>query len=616
MNLLYFDFETFYDTKYSLRVMTPPEYVLDQRFEMIICAVALNDAPTMVLSEPELRKFLQEQSPDETITVSHNALFDSSVLAWRFGFVPHLSLDTLGMARALLGHRLASLSLDSVAGALGLGEKGDTVLKVKGMHRDDIIAKGMMDDFVEYCRNDNDLCRLIFKKLAPTFPAAQFRMMDRAIRCATQPRLLIDRPALAEHLEQIKVQKAALLAACKLDRGHLLSTDKFKEELEKRGVKVQMKDGTNGKIPAFSKTDPFMVRLESDDDPVIQALAAARLGLRSTLAEKRAEKLLAISALPWAQPASMPIPLRYAGAHTHRLSGEWKINMQNLPRATTGGSRLRSCVVAPPGCSVVVCDLGQIEARLVAWQAGATTLVTQFANKLDPYARLAESIFGYKVDRKVQIAEGFVGKQGILGLSYGLGKENFYIKTLQAARGQKVDLGKLFTQEVADRAVDTYRKDNKEIPEFWRTLSEDLASPFCGKSAAVQRGPVEIGEGYVLLPDGLSLQYHDPKSVKGGQTSYQHPHGYRKKLWGGAFLENITQALAGQLIRDAWLRLDDLGYKAMWQVHDELIFVVPDTDLDNAKKVIHSEMVRRPKWAPDLPLSADIGSGKTYGDAK
>lgn len=615
MNLLTLDFESYYDTKYSLRAMTPPEYILDPRFEMLICAVALNTKPTMVLSEPELRKFLQEQNPDDTTTVSHNALFDSSVLSWRYGFVPYRSLDTLGMARALLGHRLARLDLGSVADALGLGVKGDTVLKVKGMHLDDIVKAGMMDEFVEYCRNDNDLCRAIFKKLAPAFPAEQFRMMDLVIRCATQPKLLIDRPLLVEHLATVKADKAALLAACKLDKGHLLSSDKFQEQLETRGVVVEMKNGTNGPIPAFAKTDPFMVTLQEHENPEVQALAAARLGLRSTLEESRVEKLLAISALPWAQPASLPIPLRLAGAHTHRLSGEWRINMQNLPRATTGKSKLRYGVVAPPGCSVVVCDLGQIEARLVAWQAGAKTLVDQFANKLDPYARLAERIFGYKVDRKVQIAEGFIGKGGILGLGYGLGDENFYIKTLAAARGQGVDIGKLFTPDVAKRTVKTYRKDNHEIPTFWRYLSGVLASAFCGKSAAVQVGPVEIGEGYVSLPDGLVLQYAEPRTIQ-GQTSYLHPYGYRKKLWGGAFLENITQALAGQLIRDAWLRLDTLGYRAVWQVHDELIFVVPDTDLENAKQVIHSEMVRRPKWALDLPLSADVGSGKTYGSAK
>ncbi len=208
-----------------------------------------------------------------------------------------------------------------------------------------------------------------------------------------------------------------------------------------------------------------------------------------------------------------------------------------------------------------------------------------------------------------------MGKQAILGLTYGLGATNFYIKTLQNARAQKIELGDKFTPQVAERAVRVYRATNAEIPKFWYHLNDVLESPFCGKSAAVRIGPVEIGKGYVLLPDGLVLQYDKPQTLQ-GETRYWHPFGYYKRLWGGAFLENVTQALAGSLIRDTWLRLDRLGYRAVWQVHDELIFVVPDTELEEAKQTIYSEMVRRPKWASDLPLSADVGSGKVYGDAK
>src|SRR5260221_9853341 len=185
------------------------------------------------------------------------------------------------------------------------------------------------------------LCRDIFKRLAPAFPPAQFRMMDLVIRCAIQPRLTIDRPKLAAYFGQIKDNKAKLLEAVGLDKSELMSAVKFQAALEERGIEVGMKNGTNGEIPAFSKTDPFMVELQEHEDPEIQALATARLGVKSTLEEKRSEKMLAISALPWAEPASFPIPLRYSGAHTHRLSGDWGINVQNLPRTTTGNSQLR-----------------------------------------------------------------------------------------------------------------------------------------------------------------------------------------------------------------------------------------------------------------------------------
>src|SRR5208282_3763294 len=103
--------------------------------------------------------------------------------------------------------------------------------------------------------------------------------------------------------------------------------------LENLGVVVETKISDAGnEIPAVAKSDQFMKDLEEHEDPRVQAVVAARLGVKSTLEEKRCERLLAIARLPWQiaglPPGTMPIPLRYAGAHTHRLSGDWKINMQ------------------------------------------------------------------------------------------------------------------------------------------------------------------------------------------------------------------------------------------------------------------------------------------------
>jgi hypothetical protein len=46
------------------------------------------------------------------------------------------------------------------------------------------------------------------------------------------------------------------------------------------------------------------------------------------------------------------------------------------------------------------------------------------------------------------------------------------------------------------------------------------------------------------------------------------------------------------------------------------VFIVPDEHVDLAKKIIYDEMIRRPSWAPNLPLKVSIGSGQSYGDAK
>ena len=132
------------------------------------------------------------------------------------------------------------------------------------------------------------------------------------------------------------------------------------------------------------------------------------------------------------------MPLRYGAAHTHRLGGDWGMNVQNLPtaRSSKGKSKLRLGLLAPPGYKVITCDLGQIEARLLAWLCGASLLLKQFADSLDPYAKLAEAIFGYPVDRKKQILEGFIGKTGILGLGYGCGADHFFAMVVSNGPGR------------------------------------------------------------------------------------------------------------------------------------------------------------------------------------
>src|SRR5207253_10571691 len=117
---------------------------------------------------------------------------------------PYRSLDTLGMARLILGNHFSSLSLGSLAAVLGLPVKGDTVLKMKGLNTEALCAAGMWDEAAAYCKNDVELCRSIFYRLIGSFPAEQIRMMDLVIRCATQPRLLVDRPTLQAHLEELR----------------------------------------------------------------------------------------------------------------------------------------------------------------------------------------------------------------------------------------------------------------------------------------------------------------------------------------------------------------------------------------------------------------------------
>ena len=617
--LLFLDFETYYDDQYSLRNLPIPNYLLDPRFEAQMLAVKEGIAAPKVIDGPDIPAYLAQYDPAHTTTVCFNALFDNSILAWRYGFVPVRMLDAMGMARSLRGHILHRASLESVAKELGLGEKLGTLVKVKGMSRQQIIQAGLWDEFKKYSCQDVELCARIFLSLINEFPISERRLMDLVLRCAVVPRFVADKAMLGTHLADVQLRKSNLLKECGVSVDELMSTEKFKKALENRGVVVEYKTNAKGKpTPAFAKTDNFMAALEEHPDPTVQALAAARLGHKSTLEETRTSKLLGIAKLNWpAGLGNLPIPLRFGGAHTLRLSGDWGMNMQNLPRSVNKASKLRKALKAPEGSKVITVDLGQIEARLVAWISGAHTLLSQFANKEDPYAKLAEAIFGYPVNRKVQILEGFIGKTGILGLGYGCGVDKFFNMVRVLARAMGIDLGEKWTKDLASKAVSTYRRVNPQIPTAWRQLDFLLSTAWLGKSGPVEFGPVTIGHGCVIGPGGLiTMHYDNPRrDPVSGDLFYNYGREVHK-IYGAKLLENIIQFLARIIVMDAALRIAARGHNFVLQAHDELVFIVRDDEVDMVKKMVHTEMTMRPWWAPDLPLSADVGVGQSYGDAK
>lgn len=648
-HLLILDAETYYSSKdYSLKKMPTPNYILDPRFEEIVWAVKADDGPHETVQGPDFPSWLAQFDPKVTTTVTFNSLYDNSILSWRHDFVPHTMIDVMGMARALLGHELQYFSLRDIADFMHLGTKGHALAKMDGLRRDQIISMGMMPDFCAYAIQDNYLCEQIFLRLYPQFPWAERRIMDMVLRCCVEPRFLCDVPMLDKHLLDVQAAKELLLVdANNIDPKILLSTPKFKAALEERGVEVEMKfSPTTGlEIPALAKTDEFMELLQEHADPVVAAMATARVGFKSTLEETRTAKLLSvaqqnwgISKVVWQGAKLMPIPLRYGAAHTHRLGGEWKLNMQNMPtvRGSKGKSKLRKSLIVRHDEIVVTCDLAQIEARLVAWICKCQKLVDEFANKKDPYSLLASEIFGRPINRKLKDQsgnlifpiEGFIGKTGILGLGYGAGKDKFDTMVITSARKDGLDISQMYNRMIGDKAVDSYRKRYADIPTCWRILDSAISSYWLSGSSSFKFGPVEISYGNVLLPSGLSLRYADPQSFydkETGRTEHRYRYGKKwHKIYGAKLLENIVQALARIVVMNAALRIRDRGlhtvnpedYRFVLQAHDELVFIVKTVNLDNAKKIILEEMTRRPSWAKDAPIDAELGEGASYGDAK
>lgn len=618
MKQIVLDFETYYDQDYSLRKMTPVEYINDPRFEVIGCAVKIGAAPAMWLTHEALKQFLTEL-PEKVTIISHNALFDMCILSWVYDYVPTIMIDTLGMARAWLGHKLRSLSLDSVARHLELGIKGGTVHKVQGMSLAAIKAAGFYDEYAAYSCNDADLCWDIYRAfIAQGFPVQEVAIMDTVLRCAVQPRFVLDGTMLTEHLNYTISRKADLLARTGLtSRDDLMSNDKFADALRALGVEPPTKISlTTGKETlAFAKTDQAFMELEEHENPDVQALVSARLGIKSTIEETRTQRLISISQLTWRgnlgkfnQPF-IPMALRYSGAHTHRLSGDWKLNMQNLPR----GGTIRKAIKAPETQMVVACDASQIEARIAGWFCGAADLTNAFANKEDVYSSFASRVFGRPVNKKEHPVERFIGKTAVLGLQYGLGWSKFQ-KTVAMQSKAQVKQEVLLTDEEAARVITTYRTTYHQIPKMWSLLG-NLIPQMTGKNFRHELGPLVFEYERIRLPSGLYLNYHDLQN-KNGQWWFTYG-GKPKYLYGGKMLENIVQALARICVMDAAVRVRKrTGEQLALQVHDELVYVVGESYAHDLLPIVHEEMCRRPQWGVDIPLDAEGDIAFSYGDAK
>ena len=105
MHLITLDFETFYDTGFSLTRLTTEEYIRDEQFEIIGVGIKIDDAPAYWVSgaRETLNKHLLSLPWRNSALICHNTMFDGAILAWNLKIFPKKYIDTLSMARALHG---------------------------------------------------------------------------------------------------------------------------------------------------------------------------------------------------------------------------------------------------------------------------------------------------------------------------------------------------------------------------------------------------------------------------------------------------------------------------------------------------------------------------------
>lgn len=598
------DFETYYDREFSLSKMTTEEYVRDDRFEVIGVGVKVDDADAVWFSgtHEETASFMSEFEWDKAFVLAHNTMFDGAILSWRFGIKPMMWLDTLCMARATDGVE-AGNSLAKLAERYNLGVKGQEVVNALGKRRTDFLA-GDLDRYASYCRNDVDLCYRLFTLLAPQFSKTEIQLIDLTLRMFTEPVLQLDLPLLEQHLEEVKEKKEQLLAAASSDRDTLLSNEKFAALLQSIGVEVPTKisPATGKETWALAKSDEGLKALQEHNDLRVQALVAARLGTKSTLEETRTARFIGI-----AKRGVMPVPLRYYAAHTGRWGGDDKLNLQNLPRK----SLLKQAIEPPPGFVIINSDSSQIEARTVAWLAGQEDLTDAFDKGEDVYKIMASAIYN-KPTEEITKDERFVGKTTILGAGYGMGASKF--------QAQLKTFGVDLPEEECQRIIRVYRETYPKIPALWKqaqncleAFSNRQTSPIGTQPQALFIDAKRDGTTAFRLPSGLYLGYAGLEKDSEGQFTYRTRAG-RTKIYGGKVVENFTQAIARCAVGEQMLKIAK-RYKVALTVHDSVVCIAPEAEVDEAVAYVTECMTWRPKWAQTLPLNCEAGYGKDYGSA-
>ena len=607
MNIITVDFETYYDKDISLRKLTTEEYVRHEQFEVIGVSVKVNNEETAWLSGPHdaLKKYLHANYDWENSAVlAHNTMFDGAILSWLFDIHPRVWLDTLCMARALHGTEVGG-SLAFLAEKYGLGVKGNEIVNAVGKRLTDFNEEEL-GRYGDYCVNDTELTYKLYKKFEKDFPVVELKIIDLTLRMFIDPVLELNVEKLKRHLDVLKDQKDDLLEEAGIEKSELMSNPKFAKALEALGVVPPMKTSlrTGKESFAFAKSDEAFKALQEHENPKVQALVAARIGLKSTLEETRTQRFIEV-----ASRGKMPVPIRYYAAHTGRWGGSDKINLQNLPSRGPNAKVLKSSICAPEGYSIIEADSAQIEARVLAWLSQQVDLVRAFENGEDVYKKMAGSIYGKK-EEDISAAERFIGKTTILGCGYGMGAVRF--------KEQLQSFGVDMEQEEAARIIKIYRQTNSSITKLWRECQVALEGMRQGDAYAIGlSGVLQVipKENGIQLPNGLMMRYDNLKAEEGekGLEYFYKTRIGDVRIYGGKVVENVCQAIARCIMAEQMLMISK-KYRVLLTVHDSVVCSVPDKELDKAAAYVDSCMRHTPEWAKGLPVRGDVETGKNYGE--
>jgi DNA polymerase len=170
----------------------------------------------------------------------------------------------------------------------------------------------------------------------------------------------------------------------------------------------------------------------------------------------------------------------------------------------------------------------------------------------------------------------------------------------------------------AKKIISKYREASQPVVEFWN-LCGQLIEYSLSKGKPYKYKCLTFDKERIILPSGLWLRY--PKLefrpyAEGEKPSWCYEDGKKtKRLYGGKLVENIVQAVARCVMTDGMLRIQK-RYPCVLTVHDEVVVLVPDAEVEEAEKWVYEQMIMNPSYLDGIPLDAEASNAKRYGDAK
>lgn len=287
---------------------------------------------------------------------------------------------------------------------------------------------------------------------------------------------------------------------------------------------------------------------------------------------------------------------------------------------------IRTAFIASPGATLLSVDFSAIEARVIAWLAWSEWRLQVFKTHGKIYEASAEQMFKLpagSVDKKSPYRQR--GKVAELALGY------------QGGVGALTTMGALsmgLTEEELDPIKVAWREANPEIVQLWYAVERAAKQAVTNKTSialeiAGHKSKLffryESGFLTIQLPSGRKLFYVKPRIenedlvrensktgaryivASAGSLTYEG-QDQKTKQWtrlatyGGKLVENITQAIARDCLRESMLALDEAVHDQLFTVHDEIIIETTNTtDLATAEAIMGRDL----SWAPGLPLRAD-----------